>query len=136
MGESPLFKEGMTIFELFYKHSALSNFCMHSDWVLSYVIEHYLAKSKSANNFNLAAIESYPFCGNHTLKETVIPCTANSVSCRNLSPPEMETLHLQSLGYQPESLQRTFETEGTPSFPITTSEVNRRAQVIVSHILA
>ena len=39
VGELGLFKEGMTILELFHKYTSLPVYCMHSDWILGYMVK-------------------------------------------------------------------------------------------------
>ena len=41
VGELELFREGNSVFNIFYKYSALNKFCMHSDWALGYMISLY-----------------------------------------------------------------------------------------------
>lgn len=102
VGESFLFKNGMSILELFYKYSALEDFCMHADWVLSYVIEHFLPQNADSSK-RLVGIKSYPYCGNYTLSGSVRSCTVQSSSCHNLTTSDMKALALEAYASHPES---------------------------------
>ena len=101
VGEARIFQEGMSIFKLFYKYSAQKDFCMHSDWLLGYILEYYLPQ---LDDHNLVGMKSYPSCGNITIAtEAVRPCTPFSDTCHNQKPEDMEALTLSSYFQSPES---------------------------------
>lgn len=109
VGEAAVFQEGMTVFELFYKYSALKDFCMHSDWLLGYVLEYYLPHTVSnpdqeEGDHNLVGMINYPSCGNVTVATgTVRRCTRYSDTCHNQGPKDMEALAISSYAQSPES---------------------------------
>ena len=41
IGELDIFQEGDSVFDIFYKYAGLPNFCMHSDWLIGYMISFY-----------------------------------------------------------------------------------------------
>ena len=79
IGERDVFEEGDSVFDVFYKYSALRDFCVHSDWMLGYMITFYSGGSL----WNV-----YP----RQCRED--PCTARSVTCHNQSPKDMMEYHL------------------------------------------
>eukprot|EP00804_Cyclotella_cryptica_P013053 CCRYP_002359-RA/>CCRYP_002359-RA protein AED:0.09 eAED:0.14 QI:151/0.85/0.75/1/0.85/0.75/8/502/1448 len=109
VGEAAVFRDGMTIFELFYKYSALKDFCMHSDWLLGYVLEYYLPHSLSnaehkERDHTLMGMMNYPSCGNVTVATgSVRRCTHYSDTCHNQGPKDMEALAISSFAQSPES---------------------------------
>lgn len=135
VGESSLFKNGMSIFEVFYKYSALNDFCMHSDWVLSYVLKHFLPQNDIASN-NLVGIKSHPSCGNYTLSGSVRPCTSQAASCHDLTTNDMKVLTLKAFMSHHESFDpvaKTGRTELNVIDHASTTNEFRRAQVLVSY---
>ncbi|KAL3795747.1 hypothetical protein HJC23_008234 [Cyclotella cryptica] len=102
IGEAGIFKDGMTLFELFYLYSSVENFCFHSDWLVGYVLEFYIKNpdfepvvDKPASR--LVGMLTYPSCGNMTVTTGATrPCTRNSKTCHNLDPHDMEALSLFS----------------------------------------
>ena len=42
IGERQLFREGMSIAELFHDYSSLKMFCLHSDWLIGYIVKYYI----------------------------------------------------------------------------------------------
>lgn len=114
-GESSLFKDGMSIFQLFYKYSALESFCMHSDWLLGYILDHYLPKDTQEATPNLVGIKTYPSCGNYTITDGAVrPCVAHLESfCHNMAPNDMEALALNSYISHPGSFEDAPKLEGT-----------------------
>jgi hypothetical protein len=109
IGEAVVFQEGMTVFELFYKYSALKDFCLHSDWLLGYVIEYYLPRSHFNSepkkiNHTLKGMTNYPSCGNITVATgSVRRCTQYSNTCHYQGPKDMEALAISSYAQSPES---------------------------------
>ena len=70
VGEFDIFTEGMTLFELFARFSATTNFCMHSDWLSGYIVEFYLRgigrndpAAQADYDDSLVGIKEYPMCG-------------------------------------------------------------------------
>ena len=103
-GERGLFEEGMTILELFYKYSSLPVYCLHSDWVIGYMVKYYLYGARSQESgAALLGMETYPFCGNITSAKTKRPCKETSATCHNMKPEDMEFLALSSYVRAPDS---------------------------------
>jgi hypothetical protein len=103
IGEGHIFNDGMTLFELFYKYSALKEYCMHSDWLLGFVLEHYLPRSN--DDHALAGMERYPHCGNVTVTGEVRQCTQFFDTCHNQEPSDMENFALSSFAKSPDSFR-------------------------------
>ena len=59
VGELRLFKEGMPILQLFHTYSTVPVYCMHSDWILGYIVKYYLQQEPEA----LLGMDTYPHCG-------------------------------------------------------------------------
>jgi hypothetical protein len=75
IGELDVFQNGDSVFDIFYKYSALKKFCLHSDWVVGYMLTHYL----------------------HELLQQLQPmrckrdiCDSESISCHNQGPEDMD----------------------------------------------
>jgi hypothetical protein len=102
IGEAAIFKDGMTLFELFYLYSSVENFCFHSDWLVGYILEFYIknpAKELMPDEHDrrLVGLQTYPSCGNNTVSTGAIrPCTKYSNTCHNLGPNDMESFSLFS----------------------------------------
>lgn len=107
VGEAPIFKDGMTLFHLFYLYSSIQNFCYHSDWMLAYVLEHYVHSDIDSGHYaesvsdaklspTLIPIQAYPSCGNITDAGNTRPCSMDSITCHNLDPQDMEFRALKS----------------------------------------
>jgi hypothetical protein len=45
VGEKDVFQQGDSVFDIFYKYSAILDFCMHSDWAMGYMINAYSGSS-------------------------------------------------------------------------------------------
>ena len=101
MGERLLFEEGITILELFRRYSALPVYCMHSDWMLGYIVKFYLPESA------LLGVETYPRCGNITSDMTARPCDDIFATCHNMKPEDMESLALSYFVRAPGSFRAT-----------------------------
>jgi hypothetical protein len=107
IGEASIFRDGMSIFELFYRFSATKYFCMHSDWLSGYVVEFYLTSDKAVvpeGDHTLGGILEYPMCGNRTaFSGSIRHCTQDSYTCHNQSPQDMEHFALASYYRAPAS---------------------------------
>mmetsp|Transcript_2526 Transcript_2526/g.5372 ORF Transcript_2526/g.5372 Transcript_2526/m.5372 type:complete len:393 (-) Transcript_2526:467-1645(-) len=79
VGELDVFANGDSIFELFYKYSALDNFCMHSDWAIGYMITFYSGGSLHGLNPRQCRTTG---------------CTGRSVTCHNQTPKDMKDFTL------------------------------------------
>ena len=101
----------MTILQLFYLYSSLESFCLHSDWLVGYVLKFYinslskdLDRSQDTGESNLVSVEKYPACGNITIDSGAIrPCTLNSKTCHNQDPHDMEVLSFSTFVKSPSS---------------------------------
>ena len=139
IGETALFEEGMTILELFYKYSLLEVNCLHSDWILGFMIKYYLNPELEATRDDyqhqpehlLLGMERYPYCGNFTSIFTR-PCHGTkSVACHNQSPKDMESLALSSYVGAPESfssIPRIDATSVDDTMAIITQKKNNIAE--------
>ena len=47
-GEAAVFRPGMSVLDLFYKYSAIAEFCLHSDWLLGYMLTYYSGAEEEA----------------------------------------------------------------------------------------
>jgi hypothetical protein len=118
----------MSIFELFYKYSALKDFCMHSDWLLGYVLKYYLPNSSQNDEQRaLVGLESYPSCGNITKSGEIRPCVEHSDTCHNQEPRHMEMLALHSFAKSPESYKAAPKMQLT-GFDVVTQIVQDHAR--------
>jgi hypothetical protein len=45
VGEQDVYQQGDSVFDIFYKYSAMVDFCMHSDWAMGYMINAYSGSS-------------------------------------------------------------------------------------------
>ena len=131
VGEAAVFQEGMTVFELFFKYSALKDYCLHSDWLLGYVLEYYLPHSLSNSeqqdgDHTLTGMMNYPSCGNITVATgSVRRCTQYSDTCHNQGPKDMEAMALSSYAQSPESFK------AIPKMELTA--VDDALDMVVSH---
>jgi len=78
IGELDVFENGDSIFDIFYKYAALTTFCMHSDWLVGYLVTYYGGGMRQLVH-NSAR-------GN---KCSIDICDADSVTCHNQSPVDM-----------------------------------------------
>ena len=78
VGELELFREGDSVFDIFYKYSALNKFCMHSDWALGYMISLYSGGSLNQIGYQINPHQCH-----------LDPCTLESVVCHNQGPNDM-----------------------------------------------
>ena len=100
VGELRLFKEGMTILQLFHKYSTIPVYCMHSDWILGYILKYYLLQESA-----LLGMDTYPRCGTMTSVATELPCEDTFTSCHSMQPEDMESLSLSSYVRAPDSFR-------------------------------
>ena len=124
IGEMDVFRNGMTLFELFYRFSATKNFCMHSDWLSGYIVEKYLSGSipkDAADHRNaLQGMETFPSCGNTTSNGQVRHCGLDSDTCHNMGEKDIEYFSLASYAKSPLSWKSAPALSGTDwevSFP-------------------
>lgn len=111
IGEASLFEEGMSIFDLFYRYSAIRNYCMHSDWLLGYIVKFYLSSSpepltwdkglqaKNLPLWGMAAFEAT--CGNYSSTGDVRLCEDDPHLCHNQTPHDMESFAMLSYSQSP-----------------------------------
>jgi hypothetical protein len=45
VGERDVYQQGDSVFDIFYKYSAMLDFCMHSDWAMGHMINAYSGSS-------------------------------------------------------------------------------------------
>lgn len=80
LGEQQLFSEGMSIAELFLDYAALGSNCVHSDWLVGYVVENYLGAV-------LGGLSQWPTqCSN-----TTHYCSPETGICHNQDHISMQT---------------------------------------------
>jgi hypothetical protein len=77
VGEHDVFQQGDSVFDIFYKYSAIRNFCMHSDWAMAYIINAYSGSS----------LEQIGQCN---LKGGSEGCPLDAIYCHNQSPEAMK----------------------------------------------
>ena len=75
IGELDIFQEGDSIFDIFYKYAGLPNFCMHSDWLVGYMISYY-----SGGDLE----QLFP---SRCKKDA---CDSSSITCHNHGPQEFQ----------------------------------------------
>jgi hypothetical protein len=75
--EHDIFQQGDSVFDIFYKYSAIRNFCMHSDWAMAYIINAYSGSS----------LEQIGQC---MLKGGSEGCPLDALHCHNQSPEAMK----------------------------------------------
>jgi len=73
-GELDHFRQGDSVFDIFYKYAAREQFCMHSDWEMGYMITNY-----SGLKLQQAEPRSKRWW-----------CAPESVTCHNQTPGKME----------------------------------------------
>jgi hypothetical protein len=91
IGERALFRDGMSLMELFHIYAATTSFCMHSDWLTGYMANYYNL-SEIDENTTLGGIKSFPdTCGNLTAAGTKTRfCDEYSGICHNQGPKQQE----------------------------------------------
>lgn len=93
IGERGIFEEGMSVLELFYKYSAIQDFCMHSDWIVGFMVKYYIHGHEQSQTFyaeehGLLGMLSYPLCGNFSdyAGEVIRPCDDKDSACHKQGP--------------------------------------------------
>ena len=81
-GELDVFQQGDSVFDLFYKFSALRDLCMHSDWITGYMSTYYLHPEGSSES-----VEILEMPGRNSLR-----CTKSSGTCHWQTPNDMKRL--------------------------------------------
>lgn len=76
IGELDVYQPGDSVFDLFYKFSALQQYCLHSDWMMGYIVTYLLDISF------LVATEN-----------SITDCTENSMTCHWQTPSDMKRLN-------------------------------------------
>ena len=76
VGEHDVFQQGDSVFDIFYKYSALRDFCMHSDWAMGYMINAYSGSS----------LEQFGQC----LQRSPGDCPVDALYCRYQNPEAMK----------------------------------------------
>ena len=79
VGEQDVFQQGDSVFDIFYKYSAIRDFCMHSDWAMGYMI----------NAYSGSILEQIGQCEGLGLKNS-LPCSSDSMTCHYQSPEAMK----------------------------------------------
>jgi len=115
VGEASIFQDGISIFELFFRYSARKDFCMHSDWVMGYILKFYISSSQASgkDDQTLVGMKTYPSCGNITVAGGPRPCTPFSPICHNQNPMDMEFLAISSYAHSPQSFKSMPKMEMT-----------------------
>lgn len=103
IGERAVFKEGMSAFELFHEYTTQKEYCMHSDWLVGYMVDRYLyhntpGSSKKSDNDDqvLVGMMTQPECGNITAMGRVHPCIDGAAACHRQTSKDMEALAIAS----------------------------------------
>ncbi len=76
VGERDVYQQGDSVFDIFFKYSAMVDFCMHSDWAMGYMINAYSGSS----------LEQFGQC----LQRLGRDCPFDALYCHNLSPESMK----------------------------------------------
>ena len=89
---------------MFYKYSAVQNYCFHSDWLTGYMIEYYLLDDDEHDQQKeLLGAEYHPSCGNFTETGSIRPCEEHSMACHKQTPKDMEALSISKYAENPDS---------------------------------
>jgi len=78
VGEIDVFENGDSIFDIFYKYAARADYCMHSDWLVGYIVTYY--------GGGISQLVHNSARGN---KCSIDICDEKSVTCHNQSPVDM-----------------------------------------------
>lgn len=135
IGERPLFREGMSVAELFHDYSALKMFCLHSDWLTGYIARYYLLSEPGNDipelgeyNEELHNMLVWPMeCGNRTLK-----CRNGSDACHRQTPANMEAFAKVSYEQSPSQYRRApklFNVRASSSSTPNIENVERQKQL-------
>jgi len=105
IGERQLFREGMSIAELFHNYSSLKMFCLHSDWLIGYIVKYYIFT-------DIKGLAHWPStCGNVTME-----CRFGMEACHRQLPEEME-----SFSYSMNIRDRASNHMNSSLFPLTSN---------------
>ena len=86
VGEYDVLQQGDSVFDVFYKYAGLRDFCMHSDWIIAYMINTYSGTSlHKIGECNVGWWGKYK------------PCGLGIMSCHYQSPEAMKQF-AQDLG--------------------------------------
>ena len=103
IGELDVYQQGDSVFDLFYKFSALQQFCLHSDWMMGYIATYFLGISF------LVATEN-----------SITHCTENSMTCHWQTPSDMK----QRLNGISTLLDSSSVLDFPPHLPLISSSVS------------
>jgi hypothetical protein len=78
VGERDVYQQGDSVFDIFYKYSAMVDFCMHSDWAMGYMINAYSGSS----------LEQFGQCLQRLGRGN--DCPVDALYCHYLSPESMK----------------------------------------------
>ena len=85
VGKRSVFKDGDSVFDMFYKLSALKNFCMHSDWMVGYMVTYY-----SGGTLSQIGPQGRDRCPS----PNTCGCHITFFTCHKQSPQDMENFAL------------------------------------------
>ena len=80
VGELQVFQQGDSVFDIFFKFSALKEFCMHSDLLIGYMLHYY-------SGGELTSMIDTPW-------EDLKSCSVGSPICHNQTPEAMKKFTL------------------------------------------
>ena len=123
--------------DLFHKYSSVPVYCMHSDWILGYIVKYYLYDERSQEpESTLLGMETYPSCGNMRSETTERPCEDSFTSCHNMKPEDMESLALSSYLRAPDSFSALPHLTDTTMTAVTSMISEKKvAQEVRSRML-
>ena len=99
VGEYDVFQQGDSVFDIFYKYSALREFCMHSDWAMGYMINAYSGSS----------LRSLGRC--YGYRGPPRPCEpGGSTSCHYQGPEAMKQFATEHVGMESNPSWTTLRT--------------------------
>ena len=95
----------MSIAELFHDYSSLKMFCLHSDWLIGYIVKYYIFT-------DIKGLAHWPStCGNVTME-----CRFGMEACHRQLPEAME-----SFSYSMNIRDRASNHMNSSLFPLKTS---------------
>ena len=104
IGERTLFREGMSVADLFHAYSALRTFCIHSDWLTGYIANFYMLSERDEvvedddPRMNMFGMAVWPEqCGNTTMQ-----CVEGSDICHRQPPKAMHYFSMYSRAKNPD----------------------------------
>ncbi len=140
IGEQPLFREGMSVSDLFHDYSAIKMFCFHSDWITGYMARYYLLSEadelvNDQDESKMYSMAIWPQkCGNWTHL-----CTVHSGVCHRQGPKAMEYLALMSFERSPTQYKQAphlnYSRTISSSTSANTKAVDPTSQKIVPGII-